>query len=255
MNEKKILIVEDNALVARETKERLLHLGYVVTGIAATGKNAIDLARSTRPDLILMDINLKGDMDGITAAEQIALFLGAPILYLTAYSDDETLKRAMKTRPVAYLIKPFKERELYSNIEMALYKHKAERHISDTGELEELVTAFTELPEGVIVTNNDERIVFMNRSASVLLGYSAEEATGNPVSSVFTLQREAPPPEEKPDARISLFSSLRETRLDVEVITRGGKKIGVTTETMVLKTRVGQPEGYALIFWMDEKKT
>jgi CheY-like chemotaxis protein len=254
MNEKKILIVEDNALVARETKERLAHLGYMVTGIAATGKNAVDLARTTRPDLILMDINLKGEMDGITAAEQIAVFLDAPVLYLTAYSDDETLKRAMKTKPVAYLIKPFKERELYSNIEMALYKRKAEKKISNTGELDELVSAFTELPEGVIVTDTDERIVFMNRSASVLLGYSAEEAVGNLLASIFVLSRGDRSPGADPDTPSFEFPALPEERLDAIVKTRGGKEVSVTMETMVLKTGKNPPEGHALVFWADDKK-
>ena len=87
MAEKKILIVEDNEIVALETSERLKRLGYIVTGIAATGADAVALARSTQPDLILMDINLKGPMDGITAAEQIGAFLDVPVIYLTAYSD------------------------------------------------------------------------------------------------------------------------------------------------------------------------
>ena len=122
MTGRKILIVEDNAIVALETKERLRRLGYVVAGVTGTGKDAISLACSINPDLILMDINLKGDMDGITAAEQIAAFCPAPVIYITAYSNETTKERALKTNPSAYLVKPFREQELYRSIELALSK-------------------------------------------------------------------------------------------------------------------------------------
>lgn len=120
MNGKKILIVEDNAIVALETKERLKRLGYTIAGVIGTGKDAINQVRTASPDLILMDINLKGDMDGITVAEQIAAFCTVPVVYITAYSNEETRNRAMKTNPVAYLVKPFREQELYTSIAKAL---------------------------------------------------------------------------------------------------------------------------------------
>ncbi len=120
MTGEKILIVEDNAIVALETKERLKRLGYTITGVIGTGKDAITMACATRPDLILMDINLKGDIDGITVAEKIAGSCTASVIYITAYSNEETRNRAMMTKPVAYLVKPFREQELYSSIEKAL---------------------------------------------------------------------------------------------------------------------------------------
>jgi two-component system, response regulator PdtaR len=120
MTGEKILIVEDNAIVALETKERLKKLGYTIAGVIGTGRDAIKMACSTKPDLILMDINLKGDIDGITVAEQIAGTCPAPVIYITAYSNEGTRARAMKTNPVAFLVKPFREQELYSSIEMAL---------------------------------------------------------------------------------------------------------------------------------------
>lgn len=120
MTGKKILIVEDNAIVALETKERLKRLGYTIVGVTGTGRDAINLARTAIPDLLLVDINLKGDIDGITVTEQIAAFMAVPVIYITAYSNEETKNRALKTRPVAYLVKPFREQDLYRSIEMAL---------------------------------------------------------------------------------------------------------------------------------------
>jgi two-component system, response regulator PdtaR len=119
MTGEKILIVEDNAIVALETKERLKKLGYTIAGVVGTGMDAIAKVRASCPDLILMDINLKGSMDGITIVEQVSGFCPAPVIYITAYSNEGIKERAMKTSPVAFLIKPFREQELYSSIEKA----------------------------------------------------------------------------------------------------------------------------------------
>ncbi|MEI7856567.1 MAG: response regulator [Methanomicrobiales archaeon] len=255
MAEKKILIVEDNEIVALETSERLKRLGYIVTGIAATGADAVALARSTQPDLILMDINLKGPMDGITAAEQIGAFLEVPVIYLTAYSDDATLQRAMKTKPVAHLIKPFKERELYSNIEMALYRSKSEKTMKISSQMEELISTFSAMNEGVIVTDKSEQILFMNRAASILTGFSADECVKNPVTSVFTIQRGDPALEKILAGKPSGFPVLQEVRLNLSLVTRSGTSIPVVAETIHINDVHGTPEGYALLFWTPPQDT
>ncbi len=108
---KKILIVEDSALVALEISETLKSLGYDVVGEAASGAEAIEMARDLKPDLVLMDIILKGDMDGIEAADRIYSSYDIPVIYLTAHSDEATLGRARKTNAVGYLIRPFNDRE------------------------------------------------------------------------------------------------------------------------------------------------
>ncbi|ACL15443.1 ATP-binding response regulator [Methanosphaerula palustris] len=252
MIEKKILIVEDNAIIARETSERLKRLGYTVTGIAARGIDAIENVRASLPDLILMDINLKGEMDGIEAAGKIGEFSDAPVIYLTAYSDDLTLQRAMQTKPVAYLIKPFKERELYSNIEMAIYKHKAEKKTGISDETDEIIRAFADLPECVIVTDNEDRILFMNRSASHLIGFSAEETLGSLISTVFTIRRGSPRLEETLKKKSTGFPLLQEERIRVDLITRGGSSVPVITEATAITDSLGIREGFALVFWVDE---
>ncbi len=127
MNKRKILIVEDEAVTSVMLEKTLKDLGYEVVGSAFDGTEAIDLAKDKRPDLILMDIRIQGDMDGIETAKRIYQQYNIPIIYLTAHSDDDTIKRAVESGPFGYLIKPFKERELYSNIEMVIHKNKLYR--------------------------------------------------------------------------------------------------------------------------------
>jgi len=255
MAEKKILIVEDNEIVALETNERLIRLGYIVTGIAATGNDAVALARSTLPDLILMDINLKGEMDGITATEQIAVFLDAPVIFLTAYSDDATLQRAKKTKPLAYLIKPFKERELYSNIELAMHRAKSEKAMKRSSQMEELIGTFSAMNESVIVTDKEEQIIYMNHPASALTGFSADECLNSPVTSVFTIQRGDPALETILNNKPSGCPVLQEIRMNVILLTRSEKGIPVITETIAINDANGTSGGYALIFWIPQKET
>ncbi|MBL7152711.1 MAG: response regulator [Phycisphaerae bacterium] len=127
----KILVVEDEGIVAKDIADTLKKQGYDVPAIAFSGEGAVEKAGRVRPDLVLMDIVLKGRMDGIEAAGQIRERFGIPVLYLTAHTDDETIKRAKITEPFAYITKPFEARELRTNIEIALYRHKAERKILD----------------------------------------------------------------------------------------------------------------------------
>ncbi len=123
---KRIMIVEDEGIVARDLEKTLLRLGYEVTAIVHSGQAAVTEAAGGKPDLVLMDILLRGEMDGITAAAQIREQANIPIIFLTAYADNEILKRAIATEPFAYILKPFRERELHTNIEMAIYRHAME---------------------------------------------------------------------------------------------------------------------------------
>ncbi len=126
-----ILVVEDEPIVALDLQQRLERMGYRVPHVVATGEAAIDTATRERPQLVLMDISLEGAMDGVEAAEQIHTRLRIPVVYLTAFSNDRTLQRAKVTEPYGYLLKPFEERELQTTIEVALYKHKAERALRE----------------------------------------------------------------------------------------------------------------------------
>lgn len=125
----RILIVEDNATVAQDCRDCLEDSGHCVVSIVASGEDAIERARTDRPDLVLMDIRLRGDMDGIDAAGQIYTHFGIPIVFLTAFSDRGFLERAREVGSFGYLLKPFNERELIANIEMTLYKANAEKEL------------------------------------------------------------------------------------------------------------------------------
>ncbi len=126
MTQATILVVEDEGIVAQEIKSRLEKSGYTICAVAHDGSTAIARAEAMRPDLVLMDIRLKGDMDGIEAAGQIGKRLGIPVVYLTAYTDPATLERAKIKDPFGYVVKPFETRNLMVAIEIALHRHRSE---------------------------------------------------------------------------------------------------------------------------------
>ncbi|MFI5148458.1 MAG: LytTR family transcriptional regulator DNA-binding domain-containing protein [Bacteroidia bacterium] len=129
MSKINILITEDESIVAKDIQMSLKKLGYNVIGICNNGEDAIRTAEEHRPDIVLMDIMLKGDMSGIDAADQIRKRLNIPLIFLTAYADESTLSKAKITEPYGYIIKPFKEIDLRTTIEMALYKHQKEDEV------------------------------------------------------------------------------------------------------------------------------
>ncbi len=129
MSKLNILIVEDESIVAKDIQQSLRKLGYTVAGICSDGEDAIQSAEELRPDLILMDIMLKGEMNGIEAATQIRDKFSIPVIYLTAYADESTLNKARVAEPYGYVIKPFKEIDLHTSIEMAIYKHEKEMDV------------------------------------------------------------------------------------------------------------------------------
>ncbi len=134
MSKVRILIVEDESIVAMDIERRLVTLGYQVIGHVLSGEDAVLRTEEERPNLVLMDIHLKGAMDGIEAAEKIRRLYDIPVIYITAYSDEATLERAKVTEPFGYILKPFQEREIHSAIEMAVYKHRAEQEMREAKE-------------------------------------------------------------------------------------------------------------------------
>jgi len=167
-----ILVVEDESIVATGIRTMLKSFGYDVPAVASPGEEAIKKAAETHPDLVLMDIVLEGDIDGIDAAKQIrARFFDIPVVYLTAHADENTLKRAKITEPYGYILKPFNEGELHAAVEMALYKHEMERKLTPSTEIPELGLALKELveTEGVnasaVVTRDGMMVEFLSKHA------------------------------------------------------------------------------------------
>lgn len=181
----RIFIVEDEKIVSRDLQNVLESMGYEVAGVATSGEEAVGLIPGLRPDIVLMDIMLKGRMDGIEAAERVRSELEVPLIYLTAYADDMTLQRAKITEPYGYLLKPFDERDLSIAIEIALYRHRMENRVRASERW--LSATLKNIGEGVAAVDADGKVVFLNPHGEVLTGWPADEARGKPVEEVFNV--------------------------------------------------------------------
>ena len=181
----KILVVEDDRLVARDIRQQLIRIGHNVLKVTGSGEEALVIAHRERPDLVLMDIRLDGQIDGIVAAQQVRDQLGIPVVFLTAHADDETIRRATRAEPFGYLLKPFEDSQLRTVIEIALYKHIADRRLFES-ERRYAVT-LASIGEGVIATDSALRITFMNAIAEELTGWKQSEGVGRPLSEVFRI--------------------------------------------------------------------
>ena len=165
----KILVVEDEALVARELESQLTNMGWEVAGIAY-GSEAVELARRTQPDLLLTDIRLKDGINGIEVAQEICQEIDIPVVFLTAYSDDQTVEKAKSVTPFGYIIKPVDNRELKITIEMALYKFRVDKELKETQQL--LQTALTCIGNALVFVDGIGQVVDANKEAESLLGSS-----------------------------------------------------------------------------------
>lgn len=183
MSTQRIMIVEDETIVALDIKGRLNMLGYEVVAQATNGQDALRAASEHSPDLILMDIMIDGDMDGIATAEAIQEKQFVPVVYLTAYADDDTLARAKTTGPFGYIIKPFEDRELKLTIEMALYKHRMEQRLYESERW--MASTLGSISDAVLSADKNGKVLYINPAAERLLGWSIEEARGKDVSEVF----------------------------------------------------------------------
>ncbi|MCU0537667.1 MAG: EAL domain-containing protein [Hydrococcus sp. Prado102] len=183
-----VLIVEDESIVAQDLQLILEDLGYNVPAIADSGELAIEKAAEIQPNLILMDIRLIGEMDGIAAAQIISEQFDIPVVYMTAHSDEATLARAKLTVPFGYVIKPFEEREIRTTIEIALYKHEMEKKLKENAHW--LATILKSIGDGVIATDRMGRITFLNPVAEMLTGWSFDEAVGKDSTKIFKIIHE-----------------------------------------------------------------
>ncbi len=188
MLKKQILVVEDERIVAEYIKENLQNIGYSVPSIASSGAKAIKEVEDKSPDLVLMDIVLKGEMDGIETAMQIRSRFNIPVVYLTAYTDKKLLERAKITAPFGYITKPFNEKDLRVNIEIALYKHTMEKALQESEQ--RYATTLASIGEAVISTDVESHITFMNSEAEALTGWTLSEASTKPVTEVFKIINE-----------------------------------------------------------------
>jgi PAS domain S-box-containing protein len=182
----KILVVEDEWIIAHNIKTSLENLGYKVPAVVATGEEAIKKSEAKKPNLVLMDIVLQGEVDGIEAAKRIISKLDIPVIFLTAYTENEVLKQAKKTGAHGYLVKPFKDRELQAAIEFALYKHKVEKQLKDSEN--KLFTTLQSINDAVISTDDKGIVTFMNPVAQTLTGWKLKDARGKHLQDIFNIR-------------------------------------------------------------------
>jgi len=196
MSSGRILVVEDEVIVAKDIADSLERLGYTVIGTTATGEEALRLAAEHHPDLALMDIRLQGQLNGIETAERLRDEFNIPSVFLTAYADDDTLRRARITEPYGYVLKPFELRELHSTIEIALYKHGSEKKLREsehryrTLQRNLPVGVFRVTPVGEIISVNPALVrIFGAESESQMLKMRVEQLYRSPNQRPFNLQQ------------------------------------------------------------------
>ena len=247
MESSKIMVVEDESIVAMEIKGSLTDLGYTVTAIASSGEVALNKIAETQPDLVLMDINLKGDMDGVQTAEKVRENFGIPVIYLTAYADNNTLQRAKVTEPFGYILKPFEEKELNIAIEMALYKHQRERQVKASGQW--FATTLKSMGDAVIATDKNNFLVFINTMAEALTGWKREEALGKNLTDVFNIL-----PEDLGNSTVSSVTQATQSGVvislpeDTTLLAKDGTAIPINGSAAAIKDSRGKIIGAILVF-------
>jgi len=241
MSKIKVMIVEDEIIVAEDIKTSLQKMGYDVPAVVSSGEAAIKQAEETKPDLVLMDIVLRGKLNGIEAAGHIRSTYNIPVIYLTAYADDNILEQAKITEPFGYITKPFENRELHSNIEMALYKNKIEIKLKESREW--LSTILSSIMDAIIATDGNGLIIFMNPVAEELVKRKQEEIKGELFDKVFIIVNEATGEKTADPVKTVLNTGTAYTLTDHLLIVDNNTSIPVEVNSSRMKDQDGNIKG------------
>ena len=182
----RFLIVDDELLIAQDLSAQIQRLGHQVVGIASSADKAIALAGQQRPDIVLMDVQLGQESDGISAAQEIRAKFGVPSIFITAYADRPTLTRAQEVQPLGYLVKPIRSPELEATLLMSIAQHRLTQVLAES--LSWLNNLVREIPEGVFAADRSGAVRFMNRAAELLTGNGAGESVGQPLNQILRVQ-------------------------------------------------------------------
>lgn len=246
LNLVRILIVEDEYILAVNLQEGLESLGYVVLDIADSAESAIAKAVELQPNLILMDIRLHGDRDGIEAAEQIWNLLQIPIIYVTGHSDKSTVERATLTSPFGYILKPIREKELYVAIQTALNRYEREQFLG---------TVLRGMGDGVIVVDVHCRVKYLNRVAEGLTGWSLEDAKDQNIGSVATfLDEKTRSPITNPLQEAIAHESTVYLSTGALLVLKNGRTIPASDSAAPLRDNSGHITGAVLVFRDDTQR-
>ncbi|MCL5035900.1 MAG: response regulator [Chloroflexi bacterium] len=242
-----ILVVEDESIIAKDIETTLNNLGYKALGFASRGKEAIKQAEEFQPDLVMMDIVLKGGMDGIEAAEEIRSRFNIPVIYLSAYSDENTLQRAKITEPFGFLLKPLDERELDITIEMALYKHDIETRLKENEQW--LSTVLRNIGDSVVTVDKKGLITYINPVAELLLDRKHQEVLGRKFNDVINIIYEEDDEELKVDIADAFHSdSILNPGSNVVLVKDEGKKIPILVSLSFIEDEKGNKTGLVIAF-------
>lgn len=246
MTHLQIVIVEDDPILCDLLKIRLAKMGYSVTGMYATGEDAIRAVSKGAPDLVIMDISLLGKMDGIETAQQIQENYPIPVVYLTGSSDPKTFERAINTEGSEYVIKPFSDSDLHIAIEMAFHKYGLHRRVQNKLKFLESIFKYTEM--GIVATDRKGIVIFANRCAESLTGFHFQSSNKTPISEMVNItDEEGHQVEELVDAtRNDLV--VRDLPEHAVLVAAGGEKIHVRGTVSPLTDENGQFNGIIVTF-------
>jgi PAS domain S-box-containing protein len=247
MTQARIMVVEDSDVISLILKRHLGSLDYDVVGIIDTGEEALQRIESMQPDLVLMDINLAGEMNGIETAEQIRQHFGIPVIYLTAHSEYEIFQQAKVTEPYGYILKPFEKRDLQISIEIALYKNQIERRL---GEHEKwLETILDNIGDAVIATDPKGYVRFMNPVAESLTGWQQSYALGKTVAEIFdTVVEDIPEVTVVSIADVARHDEVADISKQTVLIARDGSKKPIDESVVTIRDDHDNDAGEIMTF-------
>jgi PAS domain S-box-containing protein len=247
MAKARILVVEDERLVATDISQCLQQLGYKVIATAVSAVEALRQAVLKSPDLVLMDIKLKGGIDGVQAAEALYERMDIPVVYLTAFADVETVERAKHTFPSGYVLKPFDDRSLRTAVELALHRHRATR--KPTRREQHLSAALAGLRDAVIVTDARGFIILMNRAAEKLTGRREKNSLGRLVTEVFrAIDTESGALIENPLGRVALDGAAVCSADHTVLRAKDGTELRIEAHLSPVVDKHGRPGGVTIVF-------
>jgi PAS domain S-box-containing protein len=243
----RILIVEDEAIVAEDLELAVTNIGYEVVGRAVSADAAVDKAVNLKPDLVLMDIVLRGEKNGIDASREIKEMVDIPVIFLTAYSDVGLIDKAKSTEPYAYLVKPFQERQLLASIETAIHKSGVEKRLEESEEW--LATTLMSIGDAVIATDGVGCVKSMNHVAERLTGWKQGDAVGKPLTDVFKIiNGETGEEIENPVTKILREGVVVELADQTTLMAKDGAKIPIDDSFAPIKNDKGGIIGTVLAF-------
>ncbi|QUS38044.1 hybrid sensor histidine kinase/response regulator [Tardiphaga alba] len=243
----KVLVVEDDRIVARDISEQLERAGIGVLALVANAEEAVEVAKERRPDLVLMDVRLEGRMDGIEAAKLMRDHVNIPVVFLTAYADEETIKRATDVEPFGFLLKPFDDLQLRTVVEMALYKHGSDRKLRESERRYE--ATLSSIGDGVIAIDRVGRVTFINPVAENATGWQRSEAIGEPLENVY---RPVGLSNREPSAQVALNALNARTTCQTfgqaSIESREGRQFHIDETAAPIFGEDGDISGVVLVF-------